>query len=92
VLTYPHSGLASLGRCVVGGTFAGSAFGSMAGHYVFGDCTSSIIYHVPLNRTRDGFAGAPARVVTNAGTPADFVPGPDGGVYYVAEGAVRSGG
>jgi glucose/arabinose dehydrogenase len=91
VFTYLHSGSTSLGTCLIGGAFAGSAFGSMAGDYVFGDCTSSKIYRFALNATRDGFAGTPALISTNVGTPSDFVLGPDGAIYYsaVASGEVR---
>jgi glucose/arabinose dehydrogenase len=91
VFTYPHGGGDSLGTCVIGGAFAGGAFAAMAGDYVFGDCTSSDVYIVPLNGTRDGFGGTPALVSSSAGTPSDFVAGPDGAVYYAAvgDGAVR---
>jgi glucose/arabinose dehydrogenase len=84
VFTYPHGGATSLGTCLIGGAFAGSAFGSMTGDYVFGDCTASEIYYLALNVTRDGFVGSAAPVSTAAGTPSDFVQGPDGAVYYVA--------
>ena len=53
---------------------------------MFGDCTSSAVYRLALNPTRDGFTGIPQQVATNAGTPADFVPGPDGAIYYAAVG------
>ncbi|HLK11338.1 MAG TPA: PQQ-dependent sugar dehydrogenase [Candidatus Binatia bacterium] len=86
IFTYLHSGSGSLGECVIGGTFAGSAFGALAGDYVFGDCVSSAVYHVAPNAARDGLAAAPATVATNASTPADFVTGPDGAVYYVSVG------
>jgi glucose/arabinose dehydrogenase len=86
VFTYPHGGATSLGTCVIGGAFAGSAFGSMAGQYVFGDCTSSKIYRLPLNVARDGFAGSAVEVSTNANTPSDFVQGPDGAIYYTSIG------
>ena len=84
VFTYPHAGGTSLGTCLIGGAFAGSAFGAMTGDYVFGDCTSDNVYHLALNGTRDGFSGMPAQVSTSAGTPADFVAGPDGAIYYTA--------
>ena len=87
VFTYPHGGGDSLGTCVIGGTFAGAAFATRAGDYVFGDCTSSDVYIAPVNGTRDGFSGAPSLVSSNAGTPADFVTGPDGAVYYTAVGS-----
>jgi glucose/arabinose dehydrogenase len=87
VFTYPRSGPTSLGRCVVGGAFAGSAFGPAAGDYVFGDCVSSTVFRAALNPARTGFAGAPQPVSTGAVTPADFVRGPDGGIYYAAIGA-----
>ena len=86
VFTYPHGGATSLGTCLIGGAFAGSAFGSMAGQYVFGDCTSSNIYRLALNAARDGFTGSAAEVSTNAGVPADFVQGPDGAIYYTSVG------
>lgn len=86
VFTYRHSGPGALGTCLIGGAFAGNAFGSLFGDYVFGDCTSSAVYRLALNPTRDGFTGTPQRVSTNAGTPADFVLGPDGAIYYAAVG------
>ncbi len=86
VFTYPHTGSTSLGTCLIGGAFAGSAFGSMAGQYIFGDCTSSIIYRLPLNMTRDGFSGSAAMVSTAVNVPADFVQGPDGAIYYTSVG------
>jgi glucose/arabinose dehydrogenase len=87
IFTYPHSGGSSLGTCVIGGAFAGSAFGAMSGDYVFGDCTSSNVYIADVNGPRDDIVGTPALVSSSAGTPADFVTGPDGAIYYVAESA-----
>jgi len=86
IFTYLHSGSGSLGTCIIGGSFAGSAFGTLAGDYVFGDCTSSDVYHATPNAMRNDLAGTPALVSSNAGVPADFVTGPDGAVYYSAEG------
>ena len=86
VFTYPHGGSTSLGTCLIGGAFAGSAFGSMAGQYIFGDCTSSIIYRLPVNMARDGFSGSAATISTAVNTPADFVQGPDGAIYYTSVG------
>jgi len=54
---------------------------------VFGDCTSSNVYLATVNGTRDGFTGSPVLVSSNAGVPADFVTGPDGAIYYSAEGS-----
>jgi hypothetical protein len=85
IFTYLHSGPGSLGTCLIGGAFAGSAFGALVGDYVFGDCIASVVYHVTPNAARDGLAGKPAAAATHAGTPADFVTGPDGAIYYVAE-------
>src|SRR5262249_14988856 len=84
IFTYLHSVPGSLGTCLVGGAFAGSAFGPLAGDYVFGDCSSSIIYRATPNTARDGLAGTPTAIATHAGTPSDFVQGPDGAIYYVA--------
>jgi glucose/arabinose dehydrogenase/ElaB/YqjD/DUF883 family membrane-anchored ribosome-binding protein len=86
IFTYLHSGPSSLGTCLIGGAFAGSAFGPLAGDYVFGDCTSSVVYRATPNTARNGLAGLPTAIATNAGTPSDFVTGPDGAIYYVAEG------
>jgi Glucose / Sorbosone dehydrogenase len=86
IFTYPHSGPSSLGTCLIGGAFAGSAFGALAGDYVFGDCIASVVYRVTPNAARDGLAGLPTAIATNTGTPSDFVTGPDGAIYYVAEG------
>jgi len=87
IFTYPHGGGSSLGTCVIGGAFAGAAFGAMAGDYVFGDCTSSDVYLATPNGTRDNITGTPMLISSSAGTPSDFVPGPDGAIYYTAEGA-----
>jgi glucose/arabinose dehydrogenase len=84
IFTYLHSGPSSLGTCLIGGAFAGSGFGPLAGDYVFGDCISSIVYRVTPNAARNGLAGLPTAISTNAGTPSDFVTGPDGAIYYVA--------
>ena len=87
VFTYQHGGGGSLGTCVIGGAFAGAAFGGLAGDYVFGDCTSDVVYHATVNGPRNDLVGTPATVSTSAGTPADFVAGPDGAIYYAAVGA-----
>ena len=87
IFTYLHSGPSSLGTCLIGGSFAGTAFGALSGNYVFGDCTSSNVYLATVNGTRDGFTGSPVLVSSNAGVPADFVTGPDGAIYYSAEGS-----
>ena len=87
IFTYLHSGPSSLGTCLIGGSFAGAAFGALSGNYVFGDCTSSNVYLATVNGTRDGFTGSPMLVSSNAGVPADFVTGPDGAIYYSAEGS-----
>jgi glucose/arabinose dehydrogenase len=86
IFTYPHSGGSSLGTCLIGGDFAGAAFGPLSGNYVFGDCTSSDVYLATVNGTRDGFTGTPSLASTAAGVPSDFVRGPDGAIYYVANG------
>src|SRR5581483_5290455 len=79
-------GVPSLGTCIIGGGFASSTFGAFDGDYFFGDCTSSNIYHAVVNGTRDGIVGTPDSIVTSAGTPSDVIFGPDGALYYVAEG------
>jgi glucose/arabinose dehydrogenase/ElaB/YqjD/DUF883 family membrane-anchored ribosome-binding protein len=86
IFTYPHSGPSSLGTCLIGGAFAGNAFGPLVGDYVFGDCIASVVYRVTPNAARNGLAGPPTATATNAGTPSDFVTGPDGAIYYVADG------
>src|SRR5439155_7013053 len=63
IFTYLHSGPSSLGTCLIGGSFAGAAFGALSsGNYVFGDCTSSNVYLATVNGTRDGFTGSPVLV------------------------------
>jgi len=84
IFTYEHSGSSSLGECIIGGSFAGAAFGAAAGDYVFGDCVASNVYLATPTGTRTGIAGTPATIATDAGTPSDFVTGPDGAVYYAA--------
>ncbi len=74
----------SIGTCIVGGAFAGAAFGALENDYFFGDCTSSNVFHAVVNGTRDGIVGTPETIVTNADTPTDFVFGPDGALYYSA--------
>ncbi|HYC23852.1 MAG TPA: PQQ-dependent sugar dehydrogenase [Candidatus Bathyarchaeia archaeon] len=86
IFTYPHTGPASLGGCVIGGAFAGAAFGSFGNDYFFGDCDSSNIYHAVPNATRDGIVGTPTLLVSDVGTPSDVVFGPDGALYYSAFG------
>src|SRR5215475_10203392 len=86
IFTYQHSGPSSLGTCLIGGAFAGDAFGALAGDYVFGDCIASVVYRVTPNVARDGLTGPPTPIVAKAGTPSDFVTGPDGAIYYVADG------
>ena len=85
VYEYLHSGSAS----VTGGAFA--VGGSALGSYYFADFVVGTIWGVSLNSTRDGFAGAPAAIVTSAGGPTDLVFGPDGALYYVSyfSGTVR---
>src|SRR5581483_753789 len=69
IFQYPHTGGASLGQCLIGGSFAGAAFGGMAGGYVFGDCVSSNVYLATPNGTRDGISGNPVLVSSDGGTP-----------------------
>src|SRR5262245_45665165 len=81
-----EAGVESLGRCIIGGAFASSSFGAgLAGHYFFGDCVSSNVYHAVPNGTRNGFTADPQLIVSTAQTPSDFAFGPDGALYYVAE-------
>ena len=85
IFTNNH-GAGSLGGCLIGGTFAGSALGAFDGQYFFGDCNSSNVYKAVVNGTRDDIVGTPTVASSNAGTPADFVEGPDGAIYYPAVG------
>jgi hypothetical protein len=73
---------ASLGRTVIGGSWAGDAFGAREGAYVFADFIASALYLVPMNDDNTGFGGPPLRIVTDAGGPVDVVTGPDGAIYY----------
>jgi hypothetical protein len=75
VFSYPHSGGSSLGTCVIGGSFAGAAFGTFDGDYVFGIARRHEIYRATPNGVRDdiGYAGLDLQ---QRGTPADFVTGP----------------
>jgi glucose/arabinose dehydrogenase len=84
IFSYPHGGAGALGSCLIGGSFAGAAFGAHAGEYVFGDCTSNAVYRATLTPSRDDITGTPVLLATSTGTPSDFVTGPDGAVYYVA--------
>jgi glucose/arabinose dehydrogenase len=83
IFTYPHSGGTSLGTCIIGGAFAGSAFGGFDNDYFFGDCTSHRLFHAVPNASRDDIA-TPSLFVDAADTPSDIVFGPDGALYYTA--------
>src|SRR5262249_53022068 len=48
---------------------------------------SSDVYLATVNGTRNGFTGSPSLVSSSAGVPSDFVRGPDGAIYYVADGS-----
>jgi glucose/arabinose dehydrogenase len=91
IFTYSHDGADSLGESITGGSFAGPCFGALAGEYVFGDFVGDAVYHVSLTAARDGFAAAPATLVSGADGPVDVVSGPDGALYYTAykAGAIR---
>jgi len=82
IFTYNHSN--PLGGCVIGGSFGGSAMGAYAGEYFFGDCDASNVYHATLDAGHTDIVGTPAQASTNAATPADFVTGPNGEIFYVA--------
>lgn len=92
IFTYSHNGmnmacpqpLNSLGTSITGGSFAGAAFGALAGEYVFADFASSNVYLADVNGTRDDIVGTPATISTAAQGPVDVVTGPDGAIYYVA--------
>jgi glucose/arabinose dehydrogenase len=85
IFTYPHTGSASLGTCIIGGGFAPSGFGGLDNDYFFGDCTSSNIYSAaPTGAQRDGVS-TPASFLTGGNTPSDIIFGPDRALYYVAE-------
>src|SRR4030095_13625520 len=74
-----EAGFPVLGSCILAGAFARSGFGSgLDGHYFFGDCTSSNVYHAVPNATRNGFTATPQVIVSSAQTPSDFAFGPDG--------------
>lgn len=97
VFAYSHNGpcpgetMDSLGKSITGGAFTGNAFPGQVGSYVFGDFVGNAIYLAPMNASRDGFAAAPAAIVSNAAAPVDIVRGPDGAIYYVSidTGSVR---
>jgi glucose/arabinose dehydrogenase len=84
ILTYPHSGGASLGSTVIGGAFAPAGYGAFGTHYFFADYIDGTIYRASLNGARDDFASAPATFVSSAQGPVDVIFGPDGALYYVA--------
>jgi len=75
-----HTGTAS----VIGGIFpAASAYPAQyAGNYFFGDYSNDLIKRMTLG-SGDSVA-AVEDFITGAGGPVDFVPGPDGTIYYVA--------
>src|SRR5262245_60129922 len=95
IFFYSHGGscpvedeFASLGRCIIGGDFAGAAFGAYQGDYDFGDCIlgpseAGGVYHAAVTAQRNGLVGIPDAVLTQAGTASDLAFGPDGALYYV---------
>jgi glucose/arabinose dehydrogenase len=84
IFAYPHSGPTSLGPAILGGTFGGGAFGPLAGHFVFTDFGSNVIFRFRPRAARDGIVGPPVPIGSDAGLPVDFIVGPDGAIYYVA--------
>ena len=86
----------SYGSAVMGGSFADLGSGACANasgpgcDYFFGDYAfwnnGDKVYRVPLNDARDGFAGLPQTVVSDAGAPVDLITGPGGDLYYIALG------
>lgn len=72
------------GDAIMGGTIAGCAFGSLSGHYFFGDVERQTISMVQANAAHDGVVGSAATFATDAGGPVDVVFGPDGALYYTA--------
>jgi glucose/arabinose dehydrogenase len=91
IFAYPHSGPTSLGTAILGGTFAGAALGPLAGHFVFTDIITNVLFRARPRAARDGIVGAPVAIGSDTGLATDFVVGPDGAVYYVsfADGEVR---
>jgi glucose/arabinose dehydrogenase len=74
----------ALGRTVIGGAFAGAAFGSFAGYYFFGDSSVSNIYAGQVNAARDDIVGTPTTFITSASGPVDIIFGPGGRAMYYA--------
>jgi glucose/arabinose dehydrogenase len=91
IFAYPHTGPTSLGMAILGGTFGGSAFGPLAGQFIFTDIVTNVVFRARPRAARDGIVGRPVAIGSDAGLAVDFVRGPDGAVYYVsfARGEVR---
>jgi glucose/arabinose dehydrogenase len=84
IFSDPLSGPDSLGRTIIGGSFAPAGFDSLdGGDYFFADWASSKIYRTEPNAARDDIA-TPDEFVTSADGPVDVVFGPDRSLYYIA--------
>lgn len=79
----------ALGRTIIGGTFAGAAFGALSGHYIFADQNTSNIYDAVVNGTRDDVVGTPTTFISAAAGPVDLITAPNGGAIYYA--AINTG-
>jgi glucose/arabinose dehydrogenase len=84
IFSYPHTGPDSLGRTIIGGTFADFGNGY---EYFFADFIKDRIYRATPNAAREGIAGAVTAIATDAGQPVDLITGSDGNIYYVAFGS-----
>jgi glucose/arabinose dehydrogenase len=85
---YRHPGLPDESVSITGGVhYDGAQFDeSFVGDYFFGDFGLDQVYRAEVNASRDGIDGDPETFANDAGSPVDFLVGPDGALYWVAIG------
>jgi glucose/arabinose dehydrogenase len=88
IYVYRHPGLPDESVSITGGVhYDGAQFDeSFLGDYFFGDFGLNQVYRAEVNESRDGIVGDPEVFSNDAGSPVDFLVGPDGALYWVAIG------
>ena len=88
VHVYRHPAGADDGVSVTGGIHYDGAQldASNRGAYFFGDYGLDVVWRAGVNASRDGFDGDPRQFATDAGSPVQFLVGPDGALHWVAIG------
>ena len=85
IYVYDHPG-GDQSVSVTGGMhYDGAQFDAQyRGDYFFGDYGLDKVYRARVNETRDDFLGDPTTFASDAGSPVEFLVGPDGALYWVA--------